>query len=135
MKLSWMAGAALAGAAALGALALKTHASENNSQLFTPARFSLVAAEVDAALLQNTGGDNGERKVLFKLDVAQMNSEAIDDFIKTVKDHPGKQSFSVHLFDSNMNLACNMTPFTGGVAAHEILPLVDQLPYADFELK
>ena len=68
MKLSWMAGAALAGAAALGALALKTHASENNSQLFTPARFSLVAAEVDAALLQNTGGDNGERKVLFKLD-------------------------------------------------------------------
>jgi DNA polymerase-3 subunit alpha len=82
------------------------------------------------SLLENTG-----KKILFKLDVAQMNSEAIDDFIKIVKEHPGKQSFSVQIFDSNMKLSCNMTPFTGGVAAHEILPIVDALPYADFDLK
>ena len=82
------------------------------------------------SLLENTG-----KKVVLKLDVAQMNDDAIDDFIQMVKDHPGKQSFSVQLQDSNMKLSCNMTPFNGGVAAHEILPLVDQLPYADFELK
>ena len=82
------------------------------------------------SLLENTG-----KRVIFKLDVAQMSNEAIDEFIKIVKDHPGKQSFNVHLFDSNMNLACNMTPFSGGVAAHEVLPIVDELPYADFDLK
>jgi hypothetical protein len=82
------------------------------------------------SLLENTG-----KKVIFKLDVAQMNSETVGDFIKMVKEHPGKQSYSVHLFDSNLNLACNMSPFSGGVAAHEVLPIVDELPYADFDLK
>ena len=82
------------------------------------------------SLLENTG-----KKILFKLDVAQMNSDTIDDFIKIVKEHPGKQSFNVHLYDSNMNLSCNMTPFSGGVAAHEVLPIVDQLPYAEVDLK
>jgi DNA polymerase-3 subunit alpha len=82
------------------------------------------------SLLENTG-----KRVLFKLDVAQMNAEAIDEFIKLVKEHPGKQSFGVYLVDSNLNLFCNMTPYSGGVAAQEVLPLVDDLPYADFELK
>lgn len=82
------------------------------------------------SLLENTG-----KKVIFKLDVAQMNAEAIDDFINLVKDHPGKQSYSVHLYDSMMKLACNMSPFSGGVAAHEVLPIVDGLAYADFDLK
>ena len=82
------------------------------------------------SLLENTG-----KKVIFKLDVAQMNAEAIDDFIKIIKEHPGKQSFGVHLFDSVSKLSCNMTPFSGGVAAHEVLPIVDDLAYADFDLK
>ena len=82
------------------------------------------------SLLENT-----TKKVIFKLDVAQMNADTIDNFIKLVKEHPGKQSYSIHLFDSNMNLACNMTPFSGGVAAHEVLLIVDELPYADFDLK
>ena len=34
-----------------------------------------------------------------------------------------------------MNLSCNMSPFNGGVAAHEVLPIVDQLPYAEVDLK
>lgn len=69
MKGSWIIGAVLVGAAATGAFALKVRASENNSQLFTPARFSLVAADVDAAVLQNDSGGSGDaRKVLFKLD-------------------------------------------------------------------
>jgi DNA polymerase-3 subunit alpha len=82
------------------------------------------------SLLENTG-----KKVIFKLDVAQMNAEAIDDFIRLVKEHPGKQSYSIQLYDSNMKLACNMSPYSGGVAAHEVLPIVDELPYADFDLK
>ena len=81
-------------------------------------------------MLENTG-----KKVIFKLDVAQMNEGSIDEFIRMVKEHPGKQSYSLHLFDSNMKLACNMSPYSGGVAAHEVLPMVEKLPYADFDLK
>ena len=92
--------------------------------------FRISEVKLLDSLLENTS-----KKVIFKLDVAQMNAESIDDFIKLVKKHRGKQSYSVHLYDSNMNLACNMTPFTGGVAAHEVLPIVDQLPYAEVDLK
>ena len=92
--------------------------------------FRISEVKLLDSLLENTS-----KKVIFKLDVAQMNAESIDDFIKLVKKHRGKQSYSVHLYDSNMNLACNMTPFTGGVAAHEVLPIVDRLPYAEVDLK
>ena len=92
--------------------------------------FRISEVKLLDSLLENTS-----KKVIFKLDVAQMNAQAIDDFITLVKKHSGKQSYAVHLFDSNMNLACNMTPYSGGVAAHEVLPIVDKLAYADFELK
>jgi len=40
-----------------------------DTQLFTPARYALVAAEVDTASLQpGTGGPTGRRQVLVKLD-------------------------------------------------------------------
>ena len=79
--------------------------------------------------------ENTSKKVIFKLDVAQMNAAAIDEFIDIVKKHRGKQSYGVHLLDSNTGMACNMTPFSGGVAANEVLPIMEQLPYADFDLK
>ena len=82
------------------------------------------------SLLENTG-----KKVLFKLDVAEMNEKLVDEFIQIIKEHPGKQSFGVHLTDSSTHLSCNMTPFSGGVAAHEVLPIMDKLPYVDFDLK
>ena len=47
-------------------------AEENaDTQTFNPARYALIAAEVDAATLQpGSGGPQGERKVLIKLDTA-----------------------------------------------------------------
>ena len=59
----------------------------------------------------------------------------MEEFVQLVKSHPGKQSFGVSLVDSNTHLSCNMTPFSGGVSAQEILHLVEKLPYADFDLK
>jgi hypothetical protein len=69
MKHWWIA-ATVAALALSGAWAVKTHASENNSQLFTPARYALVAAEVDVALLQGAGsaGKGHSRQAVFKLD-------------------------------------------------------------------
>ena len=105
---------------------------QGSDQDAVPKDLELRVSEVRLldSLLENTG-----KRVVFKLDVAQMNAEAIDEFIRIVKEHPGKQSYNVHLFDANMKLSCNMTPFNGGVAAHEVLPIVDALPYADFDLK
>ena len=82
------------------------------------------------SLLETTG-----KRVIFKIDVAEMNEQRVSEFIQLVKSHPGKQSFGVHLTDSISHLTCNMTPFSGGVSAQEILPLVEKLSYADFDLK
>ncbi len=60
--------AAIVFATVCGVGVVKISASENNSQLFTPARFSLVAADVDVAMLQGGGGDDSGRNVVFKLD-------------------------------------------------------------------
>lgn len=68
MKGHWLVAAALAAAAV--AYAVKTHGSDGNSQLFAPARYSLVAAEVDAAMLCGENGSNDCRKAVFKLDSA-----------------------------------------------------------------
>ena len=45
--------------------------SAADTQTFTPARYALVAAEIDAATLQpGAGGPTGRRRVLVKLDTA-----------------------------------------------------------------
>ena len=57
-----------AAAAAVPAAALGGSADTQN---FIPARYALVAAEIDAASLQpGTGGSTGKRRVLVKLDTA-----------------------------------------------------------------
>ena len=49
--------------------ATKTNAAEADTQQFTPARYVIVAAEVNVALIQNdANGGAGTRKVLLKMD-------------------------------------------------------------------
>ena len=49
--------------------ATETNAAEADTQQFTPARYVIVAAEVNVALIQNDAdGGAGTRKVLLKMD-------------------------------------------------------------------
>ena len=67
---NWWIAATVALLALSGAWALKARASENDTQLFTPARYALVAAEVDVSLIQGSGsaGKGHTRNVVMKLD-------------------------------------------------------------------
>lgn len=67
---NWWIAATAALLALSGAWAVKARASENDTQLFTPARYALVAAEVDVALIQGSGsaGKGHSRNVVMKLD-------------------------------------------------------------------
>ena len=67
MKYWWMT-ALVAMLALAGVLGLR--AADNNSQLFTPARYELLAAPVDVALIQGAGsaGAGHCRQAVFRLD-------------------------------------------------------------------
>ena len=67
---NWWIAATAALLAIIAAWALKARASESDTQLFTPARYALVAAEVDVAQIQGAGsaGAGHSRKVVMKLD-------------------------------------------------------------------
>ena len=64
----WAAGAAVLATA--GTLGLR--AADNDSQLFAPARYALLAAPVDVALIQGSGsaGRGHLRQAVFRIDTA-----------------------------------------------------------------
>ena len=69
-----------------------------------------------------------------------MQKEDMDEFVRVIKDNPGKQSYKVRLVDKVGNKACNMTPLKGKktfdtINAHEVLPLLEKMPFVDFDLK
>ena len=82
------------------------------------------------AILENTS-----RTVYITLDIGLMLEEDLKAFVQIIKDHPGKQSYKLHVFDKKMNMGCNMSPVRGGINAGEVLPLLEKLPYAVFNLR
>ena len=72
------------------------------------------------------------KTVYIKLNVAKMGKVETEDFVKAVKENPGKQNYTVHLFNPVSNRSCNMTPVRGGVNAQELLPLLEKKPFSDF---
>ncbi len=82
------------------------------------------------SLLETTG-----KTVFIKLNVSEMTQPNMEEFIKTLKDNPGKQNYKLHLFDPIVKRSCNMTPITGGVNAQEVLPLLEKMPFVEFDLR
>jgi DNA polymerase-3 subunit alpha len=79
------------------------------------------------SLLESTS-----KTVYLKLNVAEMDKESMEEFIKVLKDNPGKQHFKLHLFDPIGKKSCNMTPAKGSINAQEVLPLLEKKPLVDF---
>ena len=79
------------------------------------------------SLLESTS-----KTVYIKLNVAEMNKESMEEFIKTLKDNPGKQHYKLHLFDPLGKKSCNLTPAKGAINAQEVLPLLEKAPFSNF---
>ncbi len=75
------------------------------------------------------------KTVYLKLNVSEMNKESTVDLIKTIKDNPGKQNYKIHIFDPLNKMSCNMTPATGAINAHEVLPMLEKMPFVEFDLR
>ena len=80
-----------------------------------------------SSLLENT---NKKVKIQLFIDIA--SDDDVLSLIKLFKDNPGKQSYSVNIYDRNANMSCNMTPVSGNINAAVILPLFKKQPYSDF---
>ena len=75
------------------------------------------------------------KTVYFRLNVAEMDKEGMEDFVKVIKQNPGKQSYKVHVFDPIGKKSCNMTPVKGAINAQEVLPLVEKMSFVEFDLR
>ena len=75
------------------------------------------------------------KTIFIKLNVAEMNQEGMDEFVKVLKENHGKQSYKIHLFDPISKKSCNMTPIKGAVNAQEVLPLLEKMPFVEFDLR
>ena len=73
--------------------------------------------------------------VYIKLNVAEMNKEGMEEFVKVIKENPGKQNYKLHLFDPLGKKSCNLTPIKGSVNAQEVLPLLEKMPFVEFDLR
>jgi DNA polymerase-3 subunit alpha len=72
------------------------------------------------------------KTVFFRLNVAEMDKEGMEEFVKVIKQNPGKQNYKVHVFDPVGKKSCNMTPMKGAINAQEILPLLEKAPFSNF---
>ncbi len=72
------------------------------------------------------------KTVSLKLNVAEMGQAEMEEFVKLMKQNPGKQHYKIHLFDPIGKKSCNMTPANGTVNAQEVLPLLEKKPFSDF---
>jgi len=75
------------------------------------------------------------KTIYLKVNVAEMNQEGMEEFVKIIKENPGKQNYKLHLFDPLSKKSCNMTPVKGAVNAQEVLPLFEKLPFVEFDLR
>ena len=75
------------------------------------------------------------KTVYIKLNVAEMSQMQMEEFIKTLKENQGKQNYKIHLFDPLSKKSCNMTPVKGAVNAQEVLPLLEKMPFVEFDLR
>ena len=75
------------------------------------------------------------KTVYVKLNVAEMGKEGMEEFIKIMKQNPGKQNYKIHLFDPMSKKSCNMTPVKGAVNAQEVLPIFEKMPFVEFDLR
>lgn len=79
--------------------------------------------------------ENSSKTIYIKMNLNIMTKEDMAEFIKVVKDNSGKQNYKVHVIDFKNNMACNMTPISGAVNAGKLLPLLEKMPFVEFDLR
>ena len=78
--------------------------------------------------------ENTNREVRFVLYVDRLDKERASEFIRIIKEHKGKQRYSVHFVDRKENITCAMHPEKGEINAQEIFDLLKGADYVSYDL-
>jgi DNA polymerase-3 subunit alpha len=105
----------------------KPYPKKNGDEVIPPT--SLEVRINDVKLLDTLLGTTS-KTVYIKLNVARMGKEDVEEFVKVIKDNPGKQNYRIHVFDAKRS--CNMSPAQGSIDAQEVLPLLEKEPFRRF---
>ncbi len=106
--------------------------SQNNAEMQVQQDLELRINDVK---LLDSIMENTKKRVNIVIDISQMTKENMDTFVNLIKDNPGRQQYHICIFDSITDMKCNLSPYSGGVNAHDLLPLMEKLPFVEFDLK
>ena len=79
--------------------------------------------------------DNTNREVKFMVYTDVLDKEKTQEFINIIKEHKGKQRYSIHFVDRANKMSCVMHPSKGGVNAAEVFELLRDADYVTYDLK
>jgi hypothetical protein len=79
--------------------------------------------------------DNTNREVRFTVYTDALDKENAQQFINIIKEHKGKQHYSIYFIDRVKNISCVMHPSKGGVNAAEVFELLRDVDYVTYDLK
>ena len=72
--------------------------------------------------------------------LVEMQQDDMEMFLNVIKENPGKQNYKIHINDAIGKRSCNMSPMKGkkafdSINAHDALPLLEKMPFVDFDLR
>lgn len=79
--------------------------------------------------------ENLSKEVLIKIEVSEIDEQDVQALIDIIGSSPGKHAYSMRLIDSENHIASSLRPIKTKMAAHEVLPKLEKLPFVSFELK
>ncbi len=78
--------------------------------------------------------ENTNREVRFVLYTDKLDKDRAAEFVRIIKEHKGKQRYSVHFVDRKENITCAMHPEKGEINAQEIFDLLKEADYVSYDL-
>ena len=76
-----------------------------------------------------------KKKNIIQINENKLRNMVQGTVIKVLKENPGKQDYKLHLFDPLGKRSCNLTPVKGKINAQEVLPLLEKMPFVEFDLR
>ena len=76
--------------------------------------------------LLDTVFNNTKREARFIVDVNNLDSTNVNDFVKIIHENPGNQQYSILLVDKERNMTCRTRPTNGKINAEAVFKILDE---------
>ncbi|MGN0032338.1 MAG: DNA polymerase III subunit alpha [Candidatus Limimorpha sp.] len=79
--------------------------------------------------------ENTNREARFFVDVNNLDSNNVNDFIKIIKENPGNQHYSILLVDKEQSMTCRTRPEKGKINAEAVFKILDErIDFVSYDL-